>query len=314
MITITATTTAGTQLPTDKLQSCMMACDTVIKLVEYNNVILQFVEKNMNFMAPNLTAIVGPSVAAKLMGAAGGLQQLSRMPGGYIKVIGNQKKTLNGLSAANVDKHGGFISACDIIQKTPPALRKKAQELIGSKCALAARVDCYQTNGNSDNSTGMKFREEIEKKIEKILEPAPYKDVKPLPAPKEGQTHKRAGKRVRKRKELFAQTEIRKLQNRMAFGEAEKEAVVGDSVKGLGLVGGLSGKVRGPAMDNKVRNAIKKARVVKPMITDTSGFATTISFTPVQGGQGFELFNPEMSTAGVMKTDKYFGSVSFKKK
>jgi hexokinase len=33
----------------------------------------------MNFIAPNLSAIIGTGVAAKMMGAAGGLTNLSKM-------------------------------------------------------------------------------------------------------------------------------------------------------------------------------------------------------------------------------------------
>lgn len=48
--------------------------------------------------------------------------------------------------------------------------------------------------------------------------------------------------RARKAKEAHAQTELRKLQNRMAFGEAEEEVGAFDQTKGLGMIG--SGKVR----------------------------------------------------------------------
>ena len=36
-----------------------------------------------------------------------------------------------------------FIFQCDIIQGTPPALRKKAARLVGAKCTLLARMDAY---------------------------------------------------------------------------------------------------------------------------------------------------------------------------
>lgn len=50
--------------------------------------------------------------------------------------------------------------------------------------------------------------------------------------------------RARKAKEAYAQTELRKLQNRMAFGEAEEEVGAFDETKGLGMIGVASGKVR----------------------------------------------------------------------
>jgi U4/U6 small nuclear ribonucleoprotein PRP31 len=50
--------------------------------------------------------------------------------------------------------------------------------------------------------------------------------------------------RARKAKEAYAQTELRKLQNRMAFGEAEEEVGAFDQTKGLGMIGVGTGKVR----------------------------------------------------------------------
>jgi len=85
------------------------------------------------------------------------------------------------------------------------------------------------------------MREEIEKKIEKfqviiafsaltscltescyfvfIKEPPPVKAVKALPTPLEAPRKKRGGRRVRKMKERYAVTELRKQANRMNFGE-----------------------------------------------------------------------------------------------
>jgi U4/U6 small nuclear ribonucleoprotein PRP31 len=40
----------------------------------------------MAIIAPNLTAILGSSVAAKIMSAAGGLTNLSKMPSSHIEV------------------------------------------------------------------------------------------------------------------------------------------------------------------------------------------------------------------------------------
>ena len=63
------------------------------------------------------------------------------------------------------------------------------------------------------------LREEIEKKIEKFQEPPPVKAAKALPAPLEAPKKRRGGRRVRKMKERYAVTELRKQANRMNFGE-----------------------------------------------------------------------------------------------
>jgi U4/U6 small nuclear ribonucleoprotein PRP31 len=60
---------------------------------------------------------------------------------------------------------------------------------------------------------------------------------------------------ARKAKEAYAQTELRKLQNRMAFGEAEEEVGAFDETKGLGMIGVGTGKVRAGMGEAKSRGA-----------------------------------------------------------
>jgi hypothetical protein len=57
--------------------------------------------------------------------------------------------------------------------------------------------------------------------------------------------------RARKAKEAYAQTELRKMQNRMVFGQAEEEVGAFDETKGLGMIG--IGKVRAGEADSKSR-------------------------------------------------------------
>lgn len=98
-------------------------------------------------------------------------------------------------------------------------LRRKTARLVASKCALASRVDAFHESG--DGSTGRSLREEIERKLDRLQEPPPVKAIKPLAAPLEAPRKKRGGKRVRRMKEKYAQTEMRKQANRMTFGEVE---------------------------------------------------------------------------------------------
>ena len=54
----------------------------------------------MAFIAPNVSAILGAPIAAKLMGAAGGLTKLSKMPSNNICLLGQSKERRSGFSTA----------------------------------------------------------------------------------------------------------------------------------------------------------------------------------------------------------------------
>lgn len=87
--------------------------------------IFEFVEARMSSIAPNLSAVVGSATAAKLMGMAGGLTQLSRIPACNLMVLGAQKKTLAGFSSTAILPHTGFVFYTSLVQSLPPDLRSK---------------------------------------------------------------------------------------------------------------------------------------------------------------------------------------------
>jgi len=69
------------------------------------------------------------------------------------------------------------------------------------------------------------------------------------------ESHESTINRVRKQKEAYAITELRRQQNRMQFGVPEEETTVFDSVKGLGMIGN-SGKVRAAPNDPRIKGKL----------------------------------------------------------
>lgn len=154
-------------------------------------------------MAPNLTVILGSSTAAKIMGVAGGLGNLSRIPACNIMVLGVNRKINLGMSSVTQQKHAGLVYQCDLVRTTPPDFRRKAARVISAKyvffgcskprVALASRVDCARES--RDGTLGQRFRDEITRKIDLMLQPPPGKSSKALPIPDEGPKKRRGGKK-----------------------------------------------------------------------------------------------------------------------
>ncbi len=70
-ITIMSSTTSGKPLKEADLSTLLKACKMVIGLNDDKNMLLSYIKKRMNIIAPNLSAIIGPNTAAKLITAAG---------------------------------------------------------------------------------------------------------------------------------------------------------------------------------------------------------------------------------------------------
>lgn len=310
VVSVTGSTTSGEPLSEIELEKTLKACDRALELDEAKKNMFNYVATRMADTAPNLSAVLGSDIAAQLIGIAGGLNALSKMPACNVQVLGSKKKNTGGMSSASAiragDMHAGFIFDCDIIQKkTPPAWRSKAARLIGAKCTLMARIDAF--GESPDGSTGRTFAEEIMKKIEKWQEAPPARTAKPLPAPGIEAKKRRGGKRARALKERYGITDMRKAANRVNFNEVEEEGYDGE---GLGLLGSSAGAA---AIAGKLRLAAKAAKLIKTdnkggrfaSTSGTSGTASSLAFTPIQG---IELVNPNRTVPDgpVSGTDSVF--------
>ncbi|XP_022892011.1 U4/U6 small nuclear ribonucleoprotein Prp31 homolog [Olea europaea var. sylvestris] len=283
VISVTASTTSGKPLPEDVLQRTLDACDRALALDSAKKKVLDFVESRMGYIAPNLSAIVGSAVAAKLMGTAGGLVALAKMPACNVQLLGAKKKNLAGFSTATSQFRVGYLEQTEIFQSTPPSLRMRACRLLAAKSTLAARVD--STRGDPTGKNGRSFRDEILKKIEKWQEPPPAKQPKPLPVPDSEPKKKRGGRRLRKMKERYAITDMRKLANRMQFGVPE-ESSLGDGLgEGYGMLGQAgNGKLRVSVGQSRLAAKVAKKFKEKNYGSSgaTSGLTSSLAFDAME--------------------------------
>ncbi|KAJ7179281.1 hypothetical protein C8R46DRAFT_1073216 [Mycena filopes] len=272
--------------------SVQRACDLADRLEEARKKIFMYVSSRMNVLAPNLSAIVGTTTAAKLLGVAGGLGALAKMPSCNVHLLGAQRKITAGP---------------ELVSQTPPEYQLKVQRTVGAKAVLAARMDLERQR--RDGSYGETLRDKIDKHIDRLAAPPPSKK-------------RRGGKRARKAKEAYAQTELRKLQNRMVFGEAEQEVGSFDQTKGMGMIGATSGSVRAGLGESKSRAKMSKANKLRTAAlnrsallggtqpsSSSSGMATSLSVTPAQG---FELTNRAAAAQRVKEAnERWFAAGTF---
>ncbi|KRZ72678.1 U4/U6 small nuclear ribonucleoprotein Prp31, partial [Trichinella papuae] len=318
VISVTASTTQGECLTDEELAVVMEGCEMAIQLNDAKLKIYQFVESRMHCIAPNLSVILGPEIAAKLMGTAGGITQLSKIPACNVLILGSQKRMLSGFSSTTILPHTGYIYYTPLVQSLPADLRRKAARLVAAKCTLAARID--SVHSHSDGSAGLKLAEEVRSKFEKWQEPPPKKLIKPLSKPLDQASKKRGGRRIRKMKERLGLTELRRKANRMNFGQIEEDILQEHMGFSLGQAksGGPGGRLRTPQVDQKSRARMSKTlqrNMQKQQSTfgsvtsvrrQLAGTISTVTFTPVQG---LEIVNPqaaEKDKSAESTTAKYF--------
>jgi U4/U6 small nuclear ribonucleoprotein PRP31 len=253
-ISVNAAISKGQRLDEEETQRSAKLAQKILNVSNLQKELFEQVEEKVESVSPNLCTLVGPRIAALMIVAAGGLREMLKIPSGNIANLGS-KEYLPMLYSNNTmlqsQKRHSLLELCNFVREAEFDFRKIALRLISSKIVLAVRADYL--GSSKDGQVGIDLLEEISDKYQKRIEPAPLKAPKPLPTPNVLPKKRRGGRRVRKQKELIKLTEMRKLQNRIAFGQPEEEIIVGDSIKGLGM--STKGK---SAVDSRISDYLKK--------------------------------------------------------
>ena len=337
-ITVTATTSGGRPLTGDEWQRAEEAANSILTLHSHRSTLLSYLESRMALIAPNLSALVGSTVAAQLLSAAGGLRRLSEIPSCNLQVLGTKKQRQTGLSSVTQDLHVGVIGQSSILQSCPTALRRRAVRLLAGKVTLACRVDEHEEDRTGEK--GRQLKREVEEKIDRWQEPPPSSLTKALPVPlAQSNKRRRGGKRYRKERERSQLSELHKAKHRMAFGKEELvDEYTGEEFGMIGQDGSGSIKAQqtttGQKLSQRLSKDMKKrlgygqgkeagggtlsvvsrgggtasvGGAVTVIGGGGGGTASSIAFTPVQG---MELVNNEHKRLKAESGAKYFTSTA----
>ena len=103
----------------------------------------QYVDQRAPVAAPNLSALAGPVLAARLISLAGGLEALAKKPSGTVQVLGAEEALFAHLRGhASSPKHG-ILFTHEAVRGTRLEDRGSAARALAGKLSIAARIDHY---------------------------------------------------------------------------------------------------------------------------------------------------------------------------
>ena len=115
----------------------------IADLAEERDELVAFVEREAPAVAPNLAAMAGPVLAARLIALAGGLESLAKKPSGTVQVLGAENALFAHLRGHAPPPKHGVIYTHEYVSGTAPGNRGSAARALAGKLAIAARVDHY---------------------------------------------------------------------------------------------------------------------------------------------------------------------------
>lgn len=100
-------------------------------------------ERTAPEIAPTLSMLAGPVLAARLIALAGGLEDLAKKPSGTVQVLGAEDALFAHLRGEAPPPKHGVIYLHEYVRNTDPEHRGSAARALAGKLAIAARVDHY---------------------------------------------------------------------------------------------------------------------------------------------------------------------------
>ncbi|KZX48585.1 NOP5/NOP56 family protein [Haloarcula sp. K1] len=121
-----------------------------------------YIERTAPAVAPNLSMLAGPVLAARLISLAGGLEALAKKPSGTVQVLGAEDALFAHLKGNAPSPKHGVIFTHEYVRGTRREDRGSAARAFAGKLSIAARIDHYSGDRRPD------LQVELDERIERI--------------------------------------------------------------------------------------------------------------------------------------------------
>ena len=166
----------GTEITSEDLDNIQALAGQVISFTEYRSQLSTYLSNRMSAIAPNLTALVGDLVGARLIAHAGSLMNLAKSPASTIQILGAEKALFRALKTKHDTPKYGLLYHASLIGQATGKNKGKVARMLATKTALGLRVDALhewnQDREGNDlvpederSSVGLLGRLKIEKRL-----------------------------------------------------------------------------------------------------------------------------------------------------
>ena len=135
----------------------------VISLTKYRHSLQSYLSDRMDKVAPNLKALIGDAVGARLISHAGSLTNLAKAPASTVQILGAEKALFRALKTRGNTPKYGLIFHSSFIGRANAKNKGRISRYLANKCSIASRIDAF-----SDVATS-KYGEMMHGQVEERL-------------------------------------------------------------------------------------------------------------------------------------------------
>lgn len=135
--------TMGADLKREDLDPILSLARTINGLVEEEFLLSDYLEQLMKARCPNVTAISGALIGAKLLRGAGSIKRLAMMRSSTVQLIGAEKALFRHIRTGARPPKYGYLIQHPLVQRVKREDKGRAARALADKIFVAARLDYF---------------------------------------------------------------------------------------------------------------------------------------------------------------------------
>eukprot|EP00947_MAST-08B_sp_MAST-8B-sp1_P004253 g4253.t1 len=135
----------------------------VVKLTQFRKQLHDYLRGRMETVAPNLAALIGEMVGARLISHAGSLTNLAKCPASTVQILGAEKALFRALKTKGNTPKYGLIYHSSFIGRAGTKNKGRISRYLANKCAIASRIDSFADKPT--DKYGIVMRDQVEDRL-----------------------------------------------------------------------------------------------------------------------------------------------------
>ncbi|MFX1534940.1 MAG: NOP5/NOP56 family protein [Promethearchaeota archaeon] len=209
----------GVEMPEYDLEPVRKLAELGLQTNRSKEFLERYLEEAMQQTAPNISALAGPLIGARLIALAGSLENLAKKPSSTIQVLGAEKALFRALKTQTEPPKHGVLFQNPLVHQAPLHQRGKIARALAAKLSMAARIDFFSGEFLADE-----LKASLDQRIKVIQEqyadaPKPKKISQPKKKDRRKREPKRSDRTYKKRESRGKTPKKRKLHQDRSSGK-----------------------------------------------------------------------------------------------
>merc|ERR1719160_372444 len=135
----------------------------VIDLAEYRQKLHEYLLARMHTVAPNLRALIGEIIGARLISHAGSLTNLAKYPASTVQILGAEKALFRALKTKGNTPKYGLIYHSSFIGRASTKNKGRISRYLANKATIASRIASFADEPT--DKYGRMMRDQVEERL-----------------------------------------------------------------------------------------------------------------------------------------------------